>query len=55
MLGWDADAQPEILAVPEPDMSRIDTLNRMGMPTALANNYDVRYYEKARNIPCQAV
>ena len=32
MLGWDADAQPEILAVPEPDMSRIDTLNPDGMP-----------------------
>lgn len=47
MLGWDADAQPEILAVPEPDMSRIDTLNPDGdAEAALANNYDVRYYEK---------
>ena len=47
MLGWDADAQPEILAVPEPDMSRIDTLNPDGdAEAALANDYDVRYYEK---------
>lgn len=55
MLGWDADAQPEILAVPEPDMSRIDTLNLDGdAEAALANNYDVRYYEKkAGNLSSQ--
>lgn len=55
MLGWDADAQPEILAVPEPDMSRIDTLNPDGdAEAALANNYDVRYYEKkAGNLSSQ--
>lgn len=55
MLGWDADAQPEILAVPEPDMSRIDTLNPDGdTEAALANNYDVRYYEKkAGNLSSQ--
>lgn len=55
MLGWDADAQPEILAVPEPGMSRIDTLNPDGdAEAALANNYDVRYYEKkAGNLSSQ--
>lgn len=55
MLGWDADAQPEILAIPEPDMSRIDTLNPDGdAEAALANNYDVRYYEKkAGNLSSQ--
>ena len=55
MLGWDADAQPEILAVPEPDMSRIDTLNPDGdAEAALANNSDVRYYEKkAGNLSSQ--
>lgn len=55
MLGWDADAQPEILAVPKPDMSRIDTLNPDGdAEAALANNYDVRYYEKkAGNLSSQ--
>lgn len=55
MLGWDADAQPEILVVPEPDMSRIDTLNPDGdAEAALANNYDVRYYEKkAGNLSSQ--
>lgn len=55
MLGWDADAQPEILAVPEPDMSRIDTINPDGdAEAALANNYDVRYYEKkAGNLSSQ--
>lgn len=55
MLGWDANAQPEILAVPEPDLSRIDTLNPdADAETALANNYDVRYYEKkAGNLSSQ--
>ena len=55
MLGWDADAQPEILAGPEPDMSRIDTLNPDGdAEAALANDYDVRYYEKkAGNLSSQ--
>lgn len=55
MLGWDADAQPEILAVPEPDMSRIDILNPDGdAEAALANDYDVRYYEKkAGNLSSQ--
>lgn len=55
MLGWDADAQPGILAVPEPDMSRIDTLNPDGdAEAALANDYDVRYYEKkAGNLSSQ--
>ena len=55
MLGWDANAQPEILAVPEPDLSRIDTLNPdADAEAALANNYDVRYYEKkAGNLSSQ--
>lgn len=55
MLGWDADAQPEILAVPEPDMARIDALNPNGdAETAVANNYDVRYYgKKAGNLSSQ--
>lgn len=47
MLGWSADAQPEIKAVPEADLSRIDSLNPdADAETAIANNYDVKYYEK---------
>ena len=45
MLGWSADAQPEIKEVPQPDLSRIDTLD---------NNYDVKYYtKKAGNLDSQ--
>ncbi len=47
MLGWGADASPEIKAVPEPDLSRIDAMNpEADAQTAIANNYDVKYYEK---------
>lgn len=52
MLGWDADAQPEILAVPEPDMSRIAAMNpEADREQAVANNYDVKYNEhKIQNL-----
>ena len=55
MLGWDANAQPEIPGVPEPDLARIDTLNPdADAEAAIANNYDVRYYEKkAGNLSSQ--
>ena len=47
MLGWSADAQPEIKEVPQPDLSRIDTLNpNADAQTAIDNNYDVKYYTK---------
>lgn len=47
MLGWQADSQPEIRDLPEPDMSRIGAMNpEADLNTALANNYDIRYYEK---------
>lgn len=47
MLGWKVDGQPEIRDVPEPDMDRIASMNPdADMETALANSYDVRYYEK---------
>ena len=55
MLGWDVDAQPEIMPVPEPDLSRIDSMNpEADSQTAAANNYDVKYYEKkAGNLSSQ--
>ena len=55
MLGWDVDAQPEIMPVPEPDLSRIDSMNPAAdSQTAVANNYDVKYYEKkAGNLSSQ--
>lgn len=47
MLGWPVDAEPEIREVPEPDLERIQTMNPdADLETALANNYDVKYYEK---------
>lgn len=47
MLGWQADSQPEIRDLPEPDMARIDRMNpEADLEQALANNYDIRYYEK---------
>ncbi len=47
MLGWQADAQPEIRALPEPDLTRIDAMNPSAdLAKAVANNYDVRYYDK---------
>ena len=47
MLGWSADAQPEILPVPEPDLARIDGMNPdADLETAIANNYTIRYNEK---------
>ncbi len=47
MTGWAADAQPEIRSVPEPDLSRIDSMNlEADQETALNNNYTVRYNQK---------
>ncbi|MGN0372382.1 MAG: TolC family protein [Enterocloster sp.] len=47
MLGWQADAQPEIMAVPDPEFDRIDTLDpNSDLEQAYANNYDIRYNEK---------
>ena len=47
MLGWQADSQPEIRDLPEPDLARIDGMNPdADLETALANNYDIRYNEK---------
>lgn len=47
MLGWSADAQPEIRSIPEPDMDRIASLDpNADLETAYANNYDIRYNEK---------
>lgn len=55
MLGWSEGAQPEIREVPQPDLSRIDTLNPdADAEAAVANSYDVRYYEKkAGNLSSQ--
>lgn len=55
MLGWDVNAQPEIRPVPEPDLARIDSMNPdADSQTAVANNYDVKYYEKkAGNLSSQ--
>lgn len=55
MLGWAVDGQPEIREVPEPDMNRIASMNPdTDLETALANNYDVKYYEKkAGNLTSQ--
>lgn len=55
MLGWPVDGQPEIREVPEPDISRIDSMNpAVDLEAALANNYDVKYYEKkAGNLTSQ--
>ena len=47
MLGWQADAQPEIRSLLEPDLSRIEAMNPSAdLAKATANNYDVRYYDK---------
>lgn len=47
MLGWQADSQPEIRDLPEPDLARIDSINlEADLEQALANNYDIRYNEK---------
>lgn len=55
MLGWQVDGQPDIKDVPEPDLNRIASMNPDGdLETALANSYDVRYYEKkAGNLTSQ--
>ena len=50
MLGWQADAQPEIRPLPEPDLSRIDAMNpSVDLEKAVANNYDVRYNTKKKD------
>lgn len=55
MLGWKVDAQPEIRKVPDPDTDRILSMNPdADLETAIANNYDVKYYEKkAGNLSSQ--
>ena len=55
MLGWAVDGQPEIRDVPEPDLNRIASMNPdADMDTAIANNYDVKYFEKkAGNLTSQ--
>ena len=55
MLGWAVDGQPEIRDVPEPDLNRIASMNPdADMETAIANNYDVKYFEKkAGNLTSQ--
>lgn len=55
MLGWDADAQPQIQAVPAPDLDRIAAMNPEGdKEQAIANNYDVKFNEqKLKNLSSQ--
>lgn len=55
MLGWQVDGQPDIKDVPEPDLNRIASMNPdADLEKALANSYDVRYYEKkAGNLTSQ--
>lgn len=52
MLGWAADAQPEIRDVPEPDLNRIAGMNPdADREQALANNYEIKYNEhKIQNL-----
>lgn len=41
-LGWEYDANPEIVAVPEPDLTKIDSYDpEADMETAFSNNYDL--------------
>lgn len=47
LTGWSVDAEPDIRPLPELDLSRIDRMNPdVDVETAIANNYDVRYYTK---------
>lgn len=47
MLGWSADAQPDIRPVPQADLDRIAVLDPAAdKEEALANNYDIKYYQK---------
>ena len=47
MLGWKADASPEIGDVPALDMARIDAMNPSAdLPQALENNYTLRMNKK---------
>lgn len=52
MLGWGPSAQPEIEAIPAPDLNRIAAMNpEADREEATANNYDVRYNEqKLKNL-----
>lgn len=44
MLGWKYDANPEILPVPSPDLSRIDAMDlAKDTETAKENNFTLRY------------
>ena len=47
MLGWKADGKPEIGALPEPDLSRIDAMDpARDLPAALEKNYTLRANKK---------
>ncbi|RGY99303.1 TolC family protein [Clostridium sp. AM58-1XD] len=47
LTGWSVNANPDIRPIPEVDMTRIDRMNPAAdTATALANNYDLRYYTK---------
>lgn len=47
MLGWGADADPDIRPVPEADLSRIAGMDPVAdREEALANNYDIKYYQR---------
>lgn len=47
MLGWKADAEPEIGDIPETDVTRIDRMNpETDREKALANNYTLRINKK---------
>ena len=52
MLGWSADAQPDIRNIPEPDLGRIAAMNPdADKDQAIANNYDIKYNEhKIQNL-----
>ena len=47
MLGWKADAEPEIGGIPAADLSRIDRMDpEADLPRALENNYTLRVNKK---------
>ena len=47
MLGWKADAEPEIGEIPAADLTRVDQMNpETDLPRALENNYTLRINKK---------
>lgn len=52
MLGWSADANPDIRSIPEPDLNRIALMNPdADLERALANNYSIKSDEhKLQNL-----